>query len=58
MLNEVTRVDPTLVGLVSSQETRTLMHNLNLVMSQGKDGQRERPWDKPTLQILWLGTSL
>lgn len=42
-LNEVTRVDPTLVGLVSSQETRTLMHSLNLEMSQGKDGQRERP---------------
>ena len=43
MLNEVTRVDPTLVGLVSSQETRTLKHSLNLVMSQGKDGHRERP---------------
>ena len=36
MLNEVTRVDPTLVGLVSSQETRILMHNVNLVMSWGK----------------------
>lgn len=43
MLNEVTRVDPTLVGLVSLQETRTLMHNVNLVMPLGKDGQRERP---------------
>lgn len=36
MLNEVTRVDPTLVGLVSSQETRILMHNVNLVMSWGE----------------------
>lgn len=36
MLSEVTRLDPTLMGLMSSQETRTQTHSVNLMTSRGK----------------------